>query len=140
MLRMRRHFWLTTSAISQLVQYLLAYIGDGRSILVDAFPVQPAELMAQKQWHSTRDVSYDVVFASKTKTHLIRRSATRVRADGSPIEIVSAFYALTKTSTGWKFFRAFGHHRSGVTEGSEMEEGQPARMRRRFDGHIVSIR
>jgi hypothetical protein len=27
-----------------------------------------------------------------------------VRADGSPIEVVSAFYALTRTPSGWKFF------------------------------------
>jgi hypothetical protein len=27
-----------------------------------------------------------------------------MRADGSPIETVSAFYALTRTSSGWKFF------------------------------------
>jgi hypothetical protein len=92
------------SAIDQLVHYPLAYIGDGRTTLVDTYPVQPATLMAQKHWHSTRDLSYEVVFVSESKVHLILRNATRIRADGSPIETVSAFCALTKTPQGWKFF------------------------------------
>ena len=91
-------------AIDKLMQYPLAYIGDGRTTLVDSYPVKPAELMASKQWHSTKDLSYEVMFASADKAHLILRSATRVRSDGSPIEIVSAFYALTRTPAGWKFF------------------------------------
>ena len=60
--------------------------------------------MAAKQWHDTRDFAYEVVFASTDKAHLIVRQATRVRTDGSPIETVSAFYALTCTPSGWKFF------------------------------------
>ena len=91
-------------AIDKLMQYPLAYIGDGRTTLVDTYPFKPAELRAAKQWHSTKDLSYEVVFASADKAHLILRSATRVRSDGSPIESVSAFYALTRTPTGWKFF------------------------------------
>ena len=35
---------------------------------------------------------------------MIVRKATHVRTDGSPIEVVSAFYALTRTPSGWKFF------------------------------------
>ena len=63
-----------------------------------------AELMAAKQWHDTKDISYEVVFASANKAHVILRQATRVRADGSPIETVSCFYALIRTPSGWKFF------------------------------------
>jgi hypothetical protein len=44
------------------------------------------------------------VFASADKAHLIVRQATRVRSDGSPIETVSAFYALTRGPSRWKFF------------------------------------
>jgi hypothetical protein len=91
-------------AIDQLIQYPLAYIGDGRTTMVDAYPVKPAELMAAKQWYTTRNLSCEVVFASVDKAHLILRAATRVRSDGSPIETVSAFYALTRTPSGWKFF------------------------------------
>jgi hypothetical protein len=32
------------------------------------------------------------------------RRAIRLRADGSPIEVVSAFYAPTRMAFGWKFF------------------------------------
>jgi hypothetical protein len=74
------------SAIDQLVQYPLAY------------------MMAAKQWHDTKDSSYEVVFASANKAHVILRQATRIREDGSAIETVSAFYALTRTPSGWKIF------------------------------------
>jgi hypothetical protein len=92
------------AALDKLIHYPLAYIGDGRTTLLDAFPIQPAELMATKQWHDTQDLDPDVVFTSADKAHVIVRHAIRVRADGSPIEVVSAFYALTRTPSGWKFF------------------------------------
>jgi len=91
-------------ALDRLIHYPLAYIGNGRTTMVNAYPVQPAELMAAKQWHDTKDLNPEVVFVSPDKAHLIARRATRVRADGSPIEIVSAFYALTRAPSGWKFF------------------------------------
>lgn len=91
------------AAIDRLIQYPLAYIGDGKATLVDTYPVQPRDLLA-KGWHNTKDYSYEVVFASADKAHVILRQATRMRADGSPIETVSAFYALTRTPSGWKFF------------------------------------
>ena len=91
-------------ALDKLIQYPLAYIGNGRVTMVETYPVQPAELMAAKQWHDTKDPNPEVVFLSQEKAHVIVRQATRVRVDGSPIEIVSAFYALTRTPSGWKFF------------------------------------
>ena len=91
-------------ALDNLIQYPLPYIGDGRTILVDAFPITPADLMAAKQRHDTKNLNPEVVFMSSTKAHLLAREATRMRADGSPIEVVSAFYALTRTSSGWKVF------------------------------------
>jgi hypothetical protein len=91
------------AAIDRLIQYPLAYIGDGKATLVDTYPVQPTDLLA-KGWHDTKDYSYEVVFASADKAHLILRQGTRMRANDSPIETVSAFYALTRTSSGWKFF------------------------------------
>ena len=91
-------------AIDRLIQYPLAYIGNGQTTLVETYPIKPAELMAAKQWQDTKNFTYEVVFASADKAHLILRQATRVRADGSPIETISAFYALTRTPSGWKFF------------------------------------
>lgn len=92
------------SASDRLVQYPLAYIRSGKAMLVYTFHIKPADLMAAKQWHDTKDSSYEVVFASADKAHVILRQATRIRADGSAIETVSAFYALTRTPSGWKFF------------------------------------
>jgi hypothetical protein len=91
-------------ALNKLIQYPLAYIGNGRVTLVETYPVQPAELRAAKQWHDTKGMDPEVVFLSADKAHVILRHATRVRVDGSPIEVVSAFYALTRTPSGWKFF------------------------------------
>ena len=91
-------------AIDKLIQYPLAYIGNGQTTLVDTYPIKPAELVATKQWHDIKDIACELVFASADKAHLILRHATRVRADGSPIETISAFYALTRTPSGWKFF------------------------------------
>jgi hypothetical protein len=92
------------AALNALIQFPFAYIGQGGTVLLDTFPIQPAALRAAKQWHSTKDFSHEVVFASDEKAHLILRQATRVRIDGSPIETISAFYALTRTLSGWKFF------------------------------------
>ena len=91
-------------ALDKLIQYPLAYIGNGRTTLVDAYPVQPADLMSAKQWHDTRDLDPEVVLVTPEKAHVIVRHATRLRADNSPIEVVSAFYALTRTQSGWRFF------------------------------------
>jgi hypothetical protein len=91
-------------AIDKLMQYPLAHIGNGQTTLLDAYPIKPAQLMAAKQWHDSTDIAYEVVFASADKAHLILRQAKRVRIDGSPIETVSVFYALTRTASGWKFF------------------------------------
>jgi hypothetical protein len=107
-------------ALDKLIQYPLAYMGNGRTTLVDTYPVQPADLMTAKQWHDTKDLDPEVVFVTRDKAHVIVRHATRLRADGSPIEIVSAFYALTRTPSGWKFF-AF----SDITVPMSTSEGEP---------------
>ncbi len=91
------------AALDRLMQYPLAYIGQSGTTLMDTCPFKPAEFKASKEWHDTKDFSYEVVFASDDKAHLLLRQATRVRADGSPIETVSAFYALSRTASGWKF-------------------------------------
>ena len=92
------------AALNKLIQYPLTYIGKNHSAMMDTYPVQPAELRAVKRWHDTLGMDQEVVFASEEKAHVIVRKATRVRADGSPIEIASAFYALTRTPDGWKLF------------------------------------
>jgi len=92
------------AAIDALVQYPLAYIGDGEVSLLDEYPIKPSALMAAKGWHTSVDMEYEVVGISATKAHLILKRGTRVRRDGSPIEEVCAFYAWTRTDQGWKMF------------------------------------
>ena len=91
-------------ALNALMIYPLAYIGDDAVRMVDRYPVVPDELIARTGWADTKDIEFEVVFASAEKAHLILRHATRVRADGSAIETVSGFYALTRRPDGWKFF------------------------------------
>jgi hypothetical protein len=42
------------AALDELIQYPLAYIGNGRTKLLDAFPIQPAELMATSRGMITK--------------------------------------------------------------------------------------
>ena len=79
------------ATLNKLIQYPLTYIGKNHSAMMDTYPVQPAELRAAKRWHDTLGMDQEVVFASEEKAHVIVRKATRVCADGSPIEVVSAF-------------------------------------------------
>ena len=111
-------------AIDKLFQYPCAYIGNGQTTLLDTFPIKPAELMAAKQWHDTKDFSCEVVFASADKAHLIVRQATRVRSDGSPIETVSAFYALTCT-IGMEVLRLLRHHHPCLTSSLRLFPASP---------------
>ena len=90
--------------LNSMMIYPLAHIGNGRVRMYDTFPFNPAEMMAAKQMVSTIDTDYEVVSLTSKKAHLILHTGTRVRKDGTPIETVAAFYALTRTDTGWKFF------------------------------------
>ncbi len=72
--------------------------------MVDTYPIKPAEMIASKQWHSTVDAEFEVMGLSPTKAHVVLPGARRLRADGSLIETVSAFYGFTKTDAGWKMF------------------------------------
>ena len=91
-------------AINELVLYPLAYVGPGKTALLDSFPVTAADLIASKQWHTTTNMKIEVVGLSSTKAHVILPNAKRLRADGSLIETVSAFYAFTKIDGRWKMF------------------------------------
>ena len=92
------------ATIDALVQYPLAYIGDGKVSMLDEYPIKPSALMAAKAWHTSIGMEYEVVGISATKAHLVLKRGTRVRRNGSPIEEVFAFYAWTKTTDGWKMF------------------------------------
>jgi hypothetical protein len=92
------------AAIDALVQYPLAYIGDGTVSMLDRWPFKPSALRAAKDWHTSVGMAYEVIGLSETKAHLVLKRCTRVRRDGSPIEELCAFYAWTRTADGWKMF------------------------------------
>ena len=90
--------------LNALVSYPLAYIGEGVVTMHTEFPIRPSDLMTQTGWHDTLDINYEVIGISETKAHLILKSGTRVRQDGSAIEGIRAYYAWTKTPDGWRMF------------------------------------
>jgi organic hydroperoxide reductase OsmC/OhrA len=92
------------AAIDAVVAYPLAHISQGDVRLCGTFPIDPAELRRTSGWHTTVNARYDVVAVSPEKAHLILHRGDRVRADGSLIETVAAFYAFTRTDQGWKIF------------------------------------
>jgi hypothetical protein len=92
------------AAIDALVQYPLAYIGDGKVSILDRWPFKPSTLRQAKGWHTSIDMAYEVIGISATKAHVVLKRCTRVRRDGSPIEDICAFYAWTRTADGWKMF------------------------------------
>jgi hypothetical protein len=102
-------------AIDKLFQYPFAYIGNGQTNLLDTFPIKPAELMAAKQWHDTKDFSYEVVFASADKAHLIVRQATRVRADRFANRDRLRLLRSDPHTIRMEVLRPVRHHHPGLT-------------------------
>ncbi len=92
------------AAIDRLVKYPIAFIRDDDVVLMDSYPIKPAELIATKQWHTSTDTDIQVVGLSATKAHVILPATKRWRKDGSLIETTSVFYAFSKTAAGWKMF------------------------------------
>ena len=91
-------------AINRCIKYPLAYIGAGKVILLDQFPINPAEMRAAKGWDRSEGIEIDVVAIGDNKAHLVLRNARRVRQDGSLIEEATGFYAYTKEEGDWKMF------------------------------------
>jgi len=92
------------AGIDAVVSYPLAHIGETEVRMYDAFPIDPAELRRSKGWHTTVNARFEVVAVSPVKAHVVLYRADRVRADGSTIETVSAFYAFKRTDDGWKLY------------------------------------
>lgn len=90
--------------INACIQFPVAYIGDGKVLLLDEFPVKLGELRAAKGWVTTDSFEIDVVAVGENKAHLLMRNCRRLREGGSLIEEASAFYAYTRTSNGWKIY------------------------------------
>lgn len=95
-------------AINALVKHPIAFIGNDDVILMNSYPIKPADLMAQKQWHKSTDTEIEIVGISENKAHVVLPKVRRWRKDGSLIETASAFYAFTKTPAGWKMFAISG--------------------------------
>jgi hypothetical protein len=91
-------------AIRECVQWPCTFLGADRAESIDEFPYSPTDLKRQKDWATSVGLEIDVVAVSDVKAQVLLRHGERVRPDGTLIEEVSAFYALTKTANGWKIF------------------------------------
>jgi hypothetical protein len=91
-------------AIRECLQWPCTFLGVGQAESIDEFPYSPTDLKRQKHWAASAGLEIDVVAVSEVKAHILLRNCERIRADGTLIEEVSAFYAFTKTVRGWKIF------------------------------------
>ena len=89
--------------INSLVKFPITYIAEGKSKLLNAFPITPKEMMENKQWDTTVDTETYVHGTNSSKGHVIS-SGTRIRKDKTIIEKYTVFYAFTKTVDGWKMY------------------------------------
>jgi hypothetical protein len=97
-------------ALDRFIQYPLPYVGDGRTALVGTYPVQPADLMAAKQWHHTKDLDPELVFLTQGP----RDCATCDAAAGRWVTDRGCLRLLCPDQDGGRLevFRLFRHHRS----------------------------
>jgi ketosteroid isomerase-like protein len=62
----------------------------------------PKALAARTGWADTVEVDIEVLDATEERAHLHLKRALRVRADGSPIEVISGVYVLLKQEGVWR--------------------------------------
>jgi hypothetical protein len=80
-------------------------VGADRVLLLDALPGRPADLRRAGGWEATVDARYEVVAVAAGKAHVVLHEARRVRADGTVVQTVSAFYAFRYTpDRGWLLY------------------------------------
>ena len=89
--------------IDRIVRYPIAYLKNGVVEMLDHYPVDPAQLKAEKQWDHSTDWHFEVSAINDQNAHVVA-SATRRRADGSQIERVHAFYDFTRVEGAWKMY------------------------------------
>ncbi len=90
----------TRDEIQEFVHLPVGYITEDDVQMRERYPFDPVKLREATGFHHGKS-DYDVVAIDETKAHIVI-TATRMRADDSPIEYVSAFYILQKRGGKWK--------------------------------------
>ncbi|MDP6692400.1 MAG: hypothetical protein QF384_23120 [Alphaproteobacteria bacterium] len=90
----------TRDDIQTMVHLPVGYITEDDVQMRERYPFDPVKLREVTGFHHGKS-DYDVIAIDETKAHVVI-SATRMRADESPIEYVSAFYILQKREGEWK--------------------------------------
>ena len=90
----------TRDEIQTMVHLPVAYIAEDDVQMRERYPFDPVKLREVTGFHHGNS-AYDILHIDETKAHVVI-NATRMRADGSPIEQVGAFYILQKRGDVWK--------------------------------------
>lgn len=90
-----------TAALAGMATVPMARIGASGPELVAHAP-DPVALRARTGWHDTVEVDIEVLDATPERAHLHLKRAVRVRADGSPIEVISGVYVLLRQEGTWR--------------------------------------
>ena len=94
----RRH---DPAALVDMATTPMARIGPEGAALVAHAP-DPAALAARTGWADTVEVDAEVLDATEDRAHLHLKRAVRVRADGTPIEVISGWYVLLRQEGVWR--------------------------------------
>ena len=86
--------------IQELVHLPVAYITEDDVQMRERYPFDPVKLREATGFHHGNS-DYNIVHIDESKAHVLV-TATRMRADDSPIEYIGAFYILQKRGGGWK--------------------------------------
>lgn len=89
------------AALAGMATQPMARIGPAGPELVAHAP-DPKALAARTGWADTVEVEIAVLDATEDRAHLHLKRALRVRADGSPIEVISGVYVLLKQEGAWR--------------------------------------
>jgi ketosteroid isomerase-like protein len=89
------------AALAGMATTPMARIGPAGPELVGHAP-DPVALAARTGWADTVDVEVEVLDATPERAHLHLKRAVRVRADGSPIEVISGVYVLLREAGTWR--------------------------------------
>lgn len=86
--------------VTGFMHFPMAYIGDDAVKTLDRYPFDPARLK-EKTGLARSDANFRVIAIDEHKAH-VNITATRYRADDTPIESVDAIYILLCIDGDWK--------------------------------------
>ena len=91
------------SLIESVIHFPITILKDGKTLILNYFPINPKELKKKKNWNHSTDWNFDITAINATHAHIIA-SAIRRRVDDLIIEKVNGFYGFVKINKDWKMY------------------------------------